>query len=406
MDVERSIVDDCIEETHRTRHALRGEDGRMVEDPGSFYRQLASYFQLYRMGRTDHLSDRFGKPIPTVRAAMQNVRGRTGEDIRTLEQPQGGHGLYYKAHEDPVGLLIRNPDALRAAKIPKELLLPLKAADRVAIMLELGVVKPDSRTADILRYIAEEPLSIKELARKVAYPDLNIANIFNTKVRPKLPLFGVRLGSQAAGKFGLGKAQAYSLEPEPVRWDWDEVYIECDRKIEALFKENWGHLVAFAKKQCGREEEAQELVQNVFTSFLFRSRREPREMLGRLHLSFVFEAIKKRSTEGVRTAHRRGDHLSFDEGMNETYSANDYGTPSPTPEFILEAYDTRNQLLAALAEVELTAEQRETMDLHYVHGLSSSAIAEKLQTSLRTVQHRLHRARTELKIILGEKFFR
>ncbi len=401
----QSLIDECIADVGRMRHSLRGSDGRMLADPSSFYHQLGAYFDLYDMGRTDHLSARFQRSIPALRAAMQNVRNIENRPIKTLEQPQGGHGIYYKDEPGVKGLLIRDPDTLRAARIPKGLLMPFEAEQRVSIMVELGIVNPNSITAEVLRRIAEAPVSTRDLARAVGNPDLNIANVLNERIHRKLPLFGLSLRRQPVGKFGLGRAQAYSLQADSVQWSWDEVYLQCDQKIEDLFKNNWSQFLGYAVRFFRREEEALDVLQNIFTSFLFRARREPKEMLDRLHKSFVFEAIKKKRMEGVRTSYKRGDHLSMDETFESTYSLGDYVTQSPTPDFILEIYDTRNQLLAALNDAGLSTDERTAINMHYMEGMASKDIAKKLGCSLRTVQNRLHRARTSLKITLGEKFF-
>ncbi len=403
--IDQDLIEECIGEVGLRRHAQRGTDGKMVADPNSFYHQLGAYFDTYGMGRTDHLSERFQRPIPVIRAAMQNVRGIEGRNISTLEQPQGGHGLYYRDDANTKGLLIRNPDTLRAARVPKDLLLPFEARQRVSVMLNLGVVNPNSMTAEVLQRIAESPVITRDLARAVGNPRLNIANVINERVHRKLPLFGLSLQRQPAGKFGLANVQAYSLQADEVKWDWDEVYLDCDEKIEKLFRDNWSQFLGYALRLFRREEEAHDVVQNVFTSFLFRARREPREMLGRLHKSFVFEAIKKKRTESVRTGYKRGDHLSIDGTFEESYQLGDYATQTPTPAFILEVYDTRNQLLAALSDADVSDDERAVINLHYMEGLASKDVAAKVGCSLRTVQNRLNRARTTLKTTLGKKFF-
>lgn len=398
-------MDECFAEVRRRRHELRDENGRMAPNPASLYRRVQAYFETYRMGRTDQLAERFGTTIPSLRSAVQSVRRAAGEEaIKTLEQPQGGHGLYYRGEEN-VGVLIQSPDCLRMVGTPNELLLPIEAPARVAVMLHLGVVSPSSMTADIMTQIAEAPATTNELARRLLRDDVHIANVFNERVTRKLPLFGLSLKSKPANKFGLGRKQAYSLSAEPVTWEWDPEHLACDKAIEQLIKDHWGQLFGFARKVFNDEELAAEAIQDILASLLLKARVAPRETLGKLHLAYIYRAIRNKAISKGRQTRSRGKHIELDDVGEIAYSHSDLRPNAPSPEMIREAYDTRNQVLSALKNAELSGDQREAIELHYLHGLSTKEISEKTGTTLGSVHSRLHKGRAKLKAVLGESFF-
>jgi RNA polymerase sigma-70 factor, ECF subfamily len=154
-------------------------------------------------------------------------------------------------------------------------------------------------------------------------------------------------------------------------------------------------LLGIAQGMLSDADEAEEVVQEVFTVVWDRIGQVPNEPRGLL--AWVLRIARNRAIDRLRSRRRRLQksahllaHESGDESIAATAEPNEAGTPG------WHVHQTVHAALAALPR-----EQEAAVRLAYFHGLTHSAIAVRLGIPIGTVKTRLRLAIDKLRLVLG-----
>jgi len=160
---------------------------------------------------------------------------------------------------------------------------------------------------------------------------------------------------------------------------------DADRAaFEALFRRYAPRLLGLFRRSTGRDDVAQDLVQQTFLH-IHRARRDFR--LGRPLRPWLFAIAMNVRREHFRRASRRKE-TPLDPVR--------HGEPSQEPDA-----STATERVVRRALQQLPEAQREVVLLHYYEGLSMAEVAQAVGASRSAVKVRAHRAYRVLREILG-----
>lgn len=175
--------------------------------------------------------------------------------------------------------------------------------------------------------------------------------------------------------------------------------VNQDEKLKAFkrfFEKNYPKIKAFSLKLLKVEEDAEDITQDIFMKFwekpeLWYDKTDIDNLVFIISRNAIFNFIKHKSI------FENGLIELSDEAINLPIS--DWISPADE----LQAEETR--LLINMTIEHMPDKRREVFLMHKNDGLSSVQIAEKLNISVRTAEHHIYRAMTELKKILLSIFF-
>ncbi|HUF70094.1 MAG TPA: sigma-70 family RNA polymerase sigma factor [Longimicrobiales bacterium] len=159
--------------------------------------------------------------------------------------------------------------------------------------------------------------------------------------------------------------------------------------FEALFRNHYGRLCAFAMTVVRTREDAEDVVQQVFAHLW-----GIRETL-RIHTSaraFLYRAVRNAALNRIRA-----DRPMV--ALLDSPSRHPVGDPSPDPSETVEARGSADALNAALDQ--LGAGTREVLRLRWIDGLTHAEIAETLGITRKAVESGITRGLSALRSLLG-----
>jgi RNA polymerase sigma-70 factor (ECF subfamily) len=158
--------------------------------------------------------------------------------------------------------------------------------------------------------------------------------------------------------------------------------------LETLYRRHGGTLLSYIIGQIGDRALAEEVLQDV--------------MLAVWHHAANFRGESKVTTWLIAIARKRAISARQHAPSGETELGDQIAARDPGP---LETVERQSEQAAARHTIQsalrnLPADQRETLELVFYHGLSGPEAADVLGVAPGTVKSRLHRAKTTLRRIL------
>lgn len=162
----------------------------------------------------------------------------------------------------------------------------------------------------------------------------------------------------------------------------------AEQPFAGLYHAEGPRLLRFFARRVGRDE-AHDLVQEAFTSFIAAVSRQPREIdRPEAYLSTIARnLVAKRGRTAIR--HSTALHVSTE----------DVSLTGPNPEAHLEARDVLDRLETAM--LRLRPMTRQIFMAHRLDGYTYREIAERTGLSLKRVEKHMSRAIAQLDDILG-----
>lgn len=158
--------------------------------------------------------------------------------------------------------------------------------------------------------------------------------------------------------------------------------------FERLYDAFSGVLYSIAIRMLDRPEDAEELLQEVFTKIWNEAHRyDPRRGAP---LAWAITITRHKAIDRIRSLSRRLK-LNDEAGQEETTKP----TVMQSPGKQVELRETASAVRTSLSG--LPADVRETIELAYFGGLSHTQIAEKLALPVTTVKSRIRRAMEQLR---------
>lgn len=155
--------------------------------------------------------------------------------------------------------------------------------------------------------------------------------------------------------------------------------------LGALYDTHARTIFALAKRVLVRQEDAEEVVQDVF-AYVWRE--AARYEAGRASVAgWLVMLTRTRAIDKLRSRQARPD---LNQAADPAPVLDASVSKSATPESMAVSNDEARRVGAALSN--LPAEQRSLIDLAYFEGLSQSEIAERTGTPLGTVKTRMRTA--------------
>jgi RNA polymerase sigma-70 factor (ECF subfamily) len=177
----------------------------------------------------------------------------------------------------------------------------------------------------------------------------------------------------------------------------DEALLEAARAgqrdaIEALLERHEPQIYGFARRMCGRPEDARDVLQET----LLAAFKGLPEFRGEANLStWLFQVARSFCSKTTRT--RVGEPGSF-EALDAPETSRVPSDELRSPAALAHARELSEVLRAAMAT--LPEHYREVLLLKDVEGLSAEQVAEVVGEKVPAVKSRLHRARVELRAML------
>ena len=144
-------------------------------------------------------------------------------------------------------------------------------------------------------------------------------------------------------------------------------------EFDDLFRRYWSELNGFAYRRLRDREAAADIVQDGFVRFLSRGHGRDGSADPYSPRLFLWRIVANLTVDFIRQKRRRGPSTSLDDVGWQLVDS------TPTPEMCLEAQQQFAELRRALAE--LTYEQRTSLLLNRVEGLTHAEIASRLGIS-------------------------
>lgn len=197
-----------------------------------------------------------------------------------------------------------------------------------------------------------------------------------------------------------------STRPAGVQRDADLELLEALRRGEASATERlvarYGNLAyRLAIRLCGKEEDAEEVVQDAFLAVI----RKVDTFRGEAAFgTWFYRIVANAALLKVRARPRGRFEVLLDEAPPIFDERGRYLAPVGDWSASLADASARTELRMTLTAAieELPAEERAVLALRDVEGLSSREVAEALNLSMSTVKSRLHRARLFVRKRLGD----
>ena len=165
---------------------------------------------------------------------------------------------------------------------------------------------------------------------------------------------------------------------------------ERERIIDALVASHYDRLVLFVARRIGNRDDALDIAQNTF----LEAHRCLPKFAGRSHLSTWLYGIALNLLHSHLARHRRRLEVSIDEFVELA--------PVEATPCLQVAHEHRTALDRVLGALEnAPSDQRETLLLVAIEGLTYEEAALRLDVAIGTVRSRVSRLRTTLRDLLG-----
>jgi RNA polymerase sigma-70 factor (ECF subfamily) len=161
------------------------------------------------------------------------------------------------------------------------------------------------------------------------------------------------------------------------------------KAFERVYDAFSGILYSLALRMLHRPEDAEELLQEVFTK-IWRDSGDYDARRG-APLAWAITMTRHKAIDRIRSTTRR---LNLHETAGTEAAIN---PPAAVPQPAVEAQRDENAQAVRDSLATLSAEVREAIELAYFGGLSHTQIAEKLSLPLTTVKSRIRRAMMQLR---------
>ena len=155
--------------------------------------------------------------------------------------------------------------------------------------------------------------------------------------------------------------------------------------VSQLYRQHRTRALAIARRIVGDEDDAEDVVQDVFT----RLARKPEGFNGRSAWTTWLHRVMVNSSINWLRARKRREKLSH--------------VPSETPSPESQAVGTEMQRHFQEALARVSEQQRQVLYLREVRGLSYPEIARLLRIPEGTVKSTLHRARQRAQLLMAER---
>jgi RNA polymerase sigma-70 factor (ECF subfamily) len=176
---------------------------------------------------------------------------------------------------------------------------------------------------------------------------------------------------------------SFDLPPPPADADaWQE--------LSQLVREHRAELVAVARRQGLRPEEALECVQDALYTWLVQRRRDPGAVAS--GVQSLKHIVKNAARNGRRRHHRLRPHLALDEVTALSH-------PSADAEQLVSEAETRLRLQVCVAQ--LREVERAVVSLRMLEERSGEDVATLLGLSRAHVDVLVHRAKATLRVCMG-----
>lgn len=160
--------------------------------------------------------------------------------------------------------------------------------------------------------------------------------------------------------------------------------------LDSLYRCHFEDLCRFAREQIGLEDNAQDVVQDIFLNLLqrFSKRTFPKT----LNAGYLYQAVRNKASHvqnRERTESRWRNEMQADERRSD---------PNPEDERRAQALATTvNNRIAALP-----TRCKQVFDLVYGKAMSHAQVAEEMAISVKTVEAQLQRGRQRLREQLAQ----
>lgn len=183
------------------------------------------------------------------------------------------------------------------------------------------------------------------------------------------------------------------------------LFLECERKLGELYEAHFERMVKYATGITDDEQMARDIVQEVFTKLLGRSQIDPEDMLPKIHKGYVYASISFKIRDRFKHL-TKVPHIRFTEALENGVAPEELQANSNTAEDARMLRERDAELIQALEDSGLKPNERQALRLHFLEGQDTNQIAEKLELSLRMIQHLLQVGKRKLRAILGENFLK
>lgn len=167
--------------------------------------------------------------------------------------------------------------------------------------------------------------------------------------------------------------------------------LEKVKAFKIFFNKNYPKIKNFSLKILKVEEDAEDVTQDIFIKYwerpdLWYGKENIDNLLFIIARNVIFNFLKRKSIFDNQLIELSDDSLGIQ--VSDWIS----------PEDVLQAEETR--LLMQMTLEHMPEKRRHVFLMHKKDGLSAVQIAEKLEISVRTVEHHIYRAMVELKKVL------
>lgn len=168
------------------------------------------------------------------------------------------------------------------------------------------------------------------------------------------------------------------------------------KAFKKFFNKNYPKIKNFSLKILKIEEDAEDVTQDIFIKYwerpdLWYGKENIDNLLFIIARNVIFNFLKRKSIFDNQLIDLSDDSLGI--------QVSDWISPDDE----LQAEETR--LLIQMTLEHMPEKRRHVFLMHKMEGLSAVQIAEKLDISVRTVEHHIYRAMVELKKVLFLLFF-
>lgn len=334
----------------------------------------------------EELSKNIGAAPDVTRTVVNRFKQSSGIRIDSLRK-RDGRRLYYivpREQEDVTGFFIRKARELRKYDI---VLTHTGVADRVNLMISLGVVQENSDLAKTLLALSDgSTKTMAELSKACERVNMNMPVLFR-KVIPKLPLFGLELSSQTSNRYEVDRKKGQAQKEYALK--------RLSLGLDDYFDEFRGRLVFVAHSILKDSHEAEELVDGVQTH-MFEKESAATLPADINYAAYVSQAVRNAAFNVLRDKKRR------EEIVRSNQSQLAIGLSKNPENAVVEGH--RAQVLYKLM-ARLNPDHTEVLRLFYFEGMTTEQIAEHMGVKQGTILSRLSRARDGLRTELTSNGF-
>ncbi len=174
--------------------------------------------------------------------------------------------------------------------------------------------------------------------------------------------------------------------------------VDVDRCFEQLMMVYQHRLYAFALRQVGNEQDAEDIVQEAFLRAYHALKNYPESRIQALHLQ---QWLYKITLNVLRNAVRKSEHTTMPFDLSEDSPLLEIEDQAARPYEETNWHEWKQEI--AMLLMTLPPAYREVINLHYFEDLSYREIAELLNLPEGTVKATVHRAIRLLRGALGTR---